>query len=77
MYQLDRDIPRQKIARRIEAQEELEQLAQERKDLQAQLAENRTKMQTAIRNGRELWGVTYLARLTGLTRRAIYDVLEK
>jgi DNA-binding phage protein len=77
MYRLDRDIPRAKIERRKKAKQELVQLAQERQELQAALAANRSKLHRALPEAREAgFGVSDLARFTGMTRRAIYDALE-
>ncbi len=64
-------------ARRGELREKLLAVADERRELLLRVAENRVEMHTLLREAREAgWGVTNLERFTGLTRRAIYNVLE-
>lgn len=64
------------LEERVSAKGEIERLARERGELMIRLAENRQAMRQALRDGRRLkWGVTNLSAFSGLTRRAIYDVL--
>lgn len=62
---------------RVRRKEQIEQLAAERHELRIRTAENRVALREALRGARAAgWGVTNLERFSGMTRRAIYDVLD-
>jgi hypothetical protein len=63
--------------KRVRLKEQVERLAEERNELLVRAAENRLAIREALRGARKAgWGVTNLERFSGLTRRAIYDVLD-
>jgi hypothetical protein len=66
-----------KRAERAHLRRQLLALAERREQLQAEQAKVRTEFSRLISEGRAAgWGVTNLARFSGMTRRAIYDLLD-
>jgi hypothetical protein len=66
-----------KLAKRRSTRSRVLSLVAERDRLRAELAANQAALHRAVRDARAAgWGVTNITRMVGVTRRAIYNIID-